>query len=178
MNLEETKKILTVIQTAYPTYKVERMEDTLKLWTMMLKDFTYKQVSLSLQVYIYNNKFPPTISDIAKGISENETQDTENFEKAWVKVLNACKHTYTESYWEKLPERIKKCTSVQSLREWALMDSQVVNTVVKSNWIKAYQQVIEREKKYDALPSPVLKALGIETKKMQIEHRGENNGRN
>lgn len=171
MNTTEIKKILTIIQTAYPTFKVERMEDTVKLWTMMLKDYTYQQISTSLQVYIYNNKFPPTIADLVQGLNEITRDNQDNYEEAWAKVLWACKHTYTENYWDKLPERIKKCTSVQSLREWALMDSQVVNTVVKSNWIKSYQQVLEREKKYGALPSPILKKLGIETKKMQIEHK-------
>lgn len=169
MNGTETLRLLTMIQATYSTFKPTDIELATQIWQSMLNDYSAQEVIAGLKMHIATSKFPPTIADIIEQINSVKYPQIENYEQAWDKVLKACKHTGTLECWSELPDDIKACTSASSLREWAVMDSEIVNTVVKSNWLKAYKQVQGRKCKYQALPNNVKKLFNVEELKQITE---------
>ena len=66
MNVEETKKILTVLETAYSDfYKNSKSKNSvLRLWYMTLREFAYEQCNNAVLSLIKESPYPPKISDI------------------------------------------------------------------------------------------------------------------
>ncbi|MEF9968262.1 MAG: replicative helicase loader/inhibitor [Longicatena sp.] len=164
MNELETLKLLKMIQSTYSSFKISDVDLAAEIWQSMLVDYTPNEVANALRMHIAISKYPPTIADIIEQINSIKYPQIDNYEQAWAKVLKACRHTGTLEAWSDLPEDIKSCTDVTSLREWAVMDSEIVNTVVKSNWLKAYKQVKDRQHKYQALPNKVKQLFKLETR--------------
>ena len=55
MTRDETIKILMVVQAAYPNYKPQNKTVAVNVWTEMLSDIPYEQVSVAVKAYIQTN---------------------------------------------------------------------------------------------------------------------------
>jgi len=70
MNLEESMKILSILETAYPNYSkklsTEELDNTGKLWLNMFGDIDYLDIGKAVGDFIKNDKsgFPPTIGQV------------------------------------------------------------------------------------------------------------------
>ena len=55
MTRDEVKKILMIIESAYPNYKPPNKTNAIDVWNLMLEEYTYKQVSVALKSYILSD---------------------------------------------------------------------------------------------------------------------------
>ena len=164
MTREETIKILSILKAAYPSfYKAmtkDEAEGTIQLWSSMFVEEDYRLVAEAVKAHIATDEkgYPPVIGVIKKQI-RNILQPKEMTElEAWNLVLKACSNALYNAHqeFEKLPDNIKSLVgNPGTLKEWALMNTDQLNTVVQSNFMRSYKVRTEKEKEYQALPPSV-----------------------
>lgn len=166
MTDQEIRKLLFTINSIYPNFKVERPEDTVKIWIEFLGDQNTGAILASLKNYVRNNTtgFAPSIGQLIQGAYDLQNRNELTPAEAWSKVYKAiCRSTYfADEEFEKLPQEVQKAVgSPDQLRAWASSD-QFNESVASSNFRKAYATVCER-KREDASLSDDVRAL-IESK--------------
>lgn len=162
MNKRETLKIMAVMRAAYPGYYRDitpaDAEAAANLWQTMLADRPYELVAKAVKMLIATAKFPPTIAEVNEAIGELTSPPVMTGQEAWHLVYKAvCNSAYeSRKEFEKLPEDIRRVVgSPNILREWALMDAGEVQTVVASNFQRAYTARAAKDRKYAAIPADV-----------------------
>lgn len=156
MTRDETKKILMSVQAMYPLYKPDDKTVTIEVWHRMLANEPYQLVDTALQLYVREDTkgYPPSIGQIFDRIRRIQAlhtpqEDTLTDLEAWALVAKALKNSGYEAKEEfrKLPPVVQKILgSHDTLRDWAMLDSDEVHTVVQSNFCRAYRTMIQREK--------------------------------
>lgn len=178
MNKSETSKIIAVLMASYPNFLNNKtptdIQATINVWDEMLKDYSYQEVSIAVKTCIVQDKsnFAPSIGQVINKIIGFRNQGTELTEQeAWNLVSKATKNSAyhaTEEY-EKLPEVVKQIVTPSQLKEWSQMDSDSVQSVVASNFMRSYKAKVASNKEYQALPSNVKQLLSGMADKLSIE---------
>ena len=155
--------LMGVMKTAYPRFYSnmgsQELEDTVALWSEMLKDIEPQTLTMAVKALIATNPFPPTIAEIRNkvlAITGGGSQLSEM--EAWALVKKACQNGIYGSVKEfgKLPPMVQKAVgSANMIREWAQMDVQQLDTVVQSNFMRSYKTVSIREQEFAQLPETV-----------------------
>jgi hypothetical protein len=133
---------------------------TLNLWATMFADDPVEVVAMAVKAFIASDKkgFPPHIGAIKDAIVKLKTPDAMTEQEAWELVRRATSNSNygAKDEFEKLPPVVRRLVgSPNQLREWAMMDSDVVGSVVASNFQRSYKARTESEREYMALPSDV-----------------------
>lgn len=176
MTKEEMIQIMAIISAAYPRFYDKQTDAdkmaALKLWYRHFVNVSYDLMLQAVDAVITTNKFPPTIAEInekidlllcdySKNISESE---------AWAYVSKAIKNsTYDyENEFNKLPSIIRKIvSSAYQLREWAAMDETTVQSVVASNFQRAFRNETEKVKQRLSLPKERQKYIEQQSKYLE-----------
>ena len=171
MTRAEIIKIMSVLRGAYPQFyrNVARAEaeDTIALWAAMFAEDDAGLVGAAVKALIATDSkgFPPVIGQIkAKMRLLTERKGMDEAE-AWSLVANAIRNSGYEAKQEfdKLPPEIQRIVgSPNQLRDWSQMDSDMVHSVVASNFQRAYRTRKAAAAEYSALPQSV-KALMLES---------------
>ena len=134
MTREEFKTLVKGMKAVYaqPTFIPD--QDAFNVWFELLKDIPYQQANVAIQKYMLTEKFPPTIADIREKATQIvESVDSSMSElEAWSLVRKAVRNSgyHSVEEFEKLPEACQRAVgSAANLKEWALMDSERVETV-------------------------------------------------
>lgn len=157
MNDAETKKILASLTVAYPTLADDKALPRVNLWTAMFADEPYELVNAAVRTYIASDikGFPPAIGKIKQlCINLSEADDISEAE-AVALILKATRNGIygSEEEFAKLPPVCQRIVvSPDRLKDWALLDSDEVNTVIASNLRRAYVSEKTRELEIKALP--------------------------
>ena len=157
MTREETVKIIRIMCDCYPNYKPNDLSETVDVWTMMLEEYPYEQIAVSLKSYILSDTsgFAPCVGQLVAKVQDlSQPQELTELE-AWALVHKAIKNSSYESEEEfaKLPPLVQKAVGLPSnLREWALTEN-LNKEVVSSNFMRTYKNVVNREKEFNKLPS-------------------------
>lgn len=169
MNRQETLAIMSVLKAAYPNFYKDMgrsdAESIVGLWEEMFKDDPAEVVAMAVKSHIANDRkgYPPHIGAIKDAIVKLHTRSTEMTElEAWGLVRKAIGNSNYEADKEfnKLPANIRRLVgSPNQLREWAMMDSDVVGSVVASNFQRSYKARVESDREYRALPSDVRETM-------------------
>ena len=66
MTREETVKIIRIMCDCYPNYKPNDLSETVDVWTMMLEEYPYEQIAVSLKAYVLSDTsgFAPSIGQL------------------------------------------------------------------------------------------------------------------
>jgi hypothetical protein len=129
-----------------------------QVWYSLLKDLDYKTVNVAIQRHMTTSRYPPTIADIREQCSNIVDEQEPDVLEAWSLVSKAKRNGIygAKEEFEKLPEAVKKAVgSSDNLRNWAMMDTQTVESVVQSNFIKAYERVLKRRKELRKMPDGI-----------------------
>lgn len=171
MNKAETLQILAIIKVAYPNsfnkFTKQDIEMLAKLWEIQFKDYDYKLVMNAVNTIISTdlNDFMPTIARI-KEVCRNLANPNQMSEvEAWQCVKNALSNSIYNSKEEfnKLPTICQKIVgSPRQLREWCMLDINETDTVVHSNFLKAFRGAVEHERQQDLIPLSIKQELMIE----------------
>ena len=168
MTLSETAGIMAILETAYPSYYAKqdkrKKQEAVMLWAELFSDDPLDLVGAAVKAYITaENQFPPSIGTIKAKMRELANTEPELTEqKAWSLVSKACSnglYGWREEY-AKLPDSVQKAVGMpEMLREWAMMDTDTVNSVVASNFMRSFRVIQQRERDMAALPESVKRML-------------------
>lgn len=187
MTRSETLKILAVLKAAYPNFYKDmprsEAENIVSLWTEMFVDDDSRVVGAAVKALISasSNPFPPVIGQIREKIQQLTQSDGDmTEEEAWhavFSVLKNCGYNYVEEF-AKLPQDIQQVVGSPSrLHEWAMMDTQTVQSVVASNFMRSYKARAAANREYMRLPADVrefVAKLGGGFDMQRIEERPDN----
>lgn len=169
MTQNETNLIMAILTAAYPGYYEKKKEDDIKairdLWAMMFVDEPYELVQAAVRTLVKSRVYPspPAIGEVTAAIYKLRHPDELTDAEAWQLVKRALRNSLygaSEEY-ARLPERVQRCIgSPSQLRDWATMDVDDLDSVVASNFRRAYSARCEYDREYEALPGDVREMLG------------------
>lgn len=171
MNQTEAKKIVASMVVSFPNYKPVDMEMTVKVWSEMLADYRYEEVSAGLTAYIRTNTsgFAPSPGQIIDKIHTIARPVMLNESEAWSLVRKAISNSGYNSAQEysKLPPAVQKAVGThEQLRNWA-MDENFSEEVAKSNFERAYRVEVNRELEYQKMPQAIQKNMDMVSKRSE-----------
>ena len=160
MTKNEVVKLLMTIQTFYPNYQVENKEFTINAWYSIIGDCDYKPMEKALRAYITTDTsgFAPSIGQLINKLNEVQSPQELNEMEAWLLVSKALRNgTYgAVEEFNKLPPLVQKAVgSPDNLRNWAQTDSESIENVVQSNFMRTYRTVVNRAKEYRKMPKDI-----------------------
>ena len=160
MTKNEVVKLLMTIQTFYPNYQVENKEFTINAWYSIIGDCDYKPMEKALRAYITTDTsgFAPSIGQLINKLHEVQVPQELNEMEAWLLVSKALRNgTYgAVKEFNKLPPLVQKAVgSPDNLRNWAQTDSESIENVVQSNFMRTYRTVVNRAKEYQKMPKDI-----------------------
>ena len=169
--------VMSVLQAAYPAFYKDfgdgDLNGIVNLWTEMFKDDDLRSVMAATQALISTKVegYPPTIGAIKERLHMIRTPDEMSDKEAWKLVIKACRNGYYNSVeeFEKLPEVIQRSIGgPEQLKAWSQMDSETVESVVASNFMRTFRVKQGQQKELDMMPTDVKKYMAAIADKMRI----------
>lgn len=169
MTREETSQMLTLLKVAYPNFygKMSAKDGmaTLNLWAEMFADDDVNIVKFALHRLIETHTgFPPDIAEVKSHIrllvqaSTGEPTDEELWRILRKAAANGLYGSSEE--FERLPPVLKRyCGSPSALREMAMQDETILDTVVHGQFLRQISGIRERQEYHDILPEGVRDAV-------------------
>ncbi|MCC8039188.1 MAG: hypothetical protein LIP02_13800 [Bacteroidales bacterium] len=156
MTRDETKQLLVLIQTAFPSYKPQDKTLAVDLWHAMLADYEYGAILAALQAFITTNTsgFAPTIGQLLDQYHRLIQKPRLETMAAWSMVSKAIRngiYGYKEEF-ERLPVEVQRAVgSAEQLHYWA-MSEDYNEDVAMSNFRKSYEVVCKRQDEFERPP--------------------------
>lgn len=177
MTRDEMKRILAVINSSYPNWKIENISLTIDTWFNFLGHYTYEELNKAVQTYVLSDTtgFAPSIGQINNLINTiDETVSGElNEMEAWSLVSKALRKSswHSEEAYAELPPLVQKAVgSPQNLRNWATTDIDTVENVIMSNFQRTYRGVIAQAKQIRRMPIDIQQMIAEkQQERLQIE---------
>lgn len=167
MNKTETLRLMAVLRIAYPRYYQNTTkadaEAVVNLWATMFADQPYELVEAAVKSCIATSKWPPSIAEINEELQRLSQPEEMTELEAWNLVAKALRNSGYESREEfkKLPKEIQQVLgSPTTLRDWAMLPMDQLQTVIASNFQRSYRARVESARKYKVLPTDVRERLG------------------
>lgn len=168
MTKTETEMIIRVLEAAYPMFYRNKTSDdrrdALRLWYDMFEEDDGALVGAAVKAYIATNTsgFPPDIGQIKQRLVKLKHPDMLDEAQAWAIVSRAIQRSayHSAEEFEKLPEVIKCVVSSPSmLKSWAMADGDDLQTVIASNFQRAYRARASEAAERLALPTDIKRLL-------------------
>ena len=182
MTKREIAEIITIMQTNYPD-DFRNLSDValnakIQLWHKQFQDDNYQDVLTAVMAHIASdtNRFMPPVGVIKAMLVKIRQPDELTELEAWELVRRACSNSNygAKEEFDKLPPVVRRLVgSPNQLREWAMMDSDTLNSVVASNFQRSYKARAASEREYLALPSDVRNAMERLSGAMRMPELGE-----
>ena len=175
MNKTETVQVITLLAGNYDSIAEKdttQKQLMINTWLECLGDLDYKLVLQAVKKTIIESPYPPTIHDIRKNAIEmvnpsNARTPIEAWEEAYKMICNGAYMTQ-EEFDTHSPEVKKFFGSREQLRAYATnVDFNM--DVVRSNFLKQYEVITEREKQQKLLPEQMQNMIGQLAEKMDIK---------
>ena len=166
MEPREWYEIAVYLKSAYGE-KFNLDKSGLKVWLDNLSDLPTAEVKQAVRAVIMTSPFPPTIADIRKKVAEGKVSSIPGAEEAWGKVRKALQNSLKNSkeQFERLDDISKSIIgSPGAFAVYASMNSDEFETVIKSHFIKSYNEIRQRRVARAPLAVGVMEALGIEAR--------------
>ena len=163
MNTVETSLIFAVLEAVYPDFANRLSDEEYKgligLWEELF-DEPYEVVSSAVKAFISTDEkgFSPKPGQIKALIRKMYGKEEMSEVEAVNIILKATRNSLYNSVEEfnKLPPRLQQLVgSPMQLREWAVSDSQTINSVIASNLQRSYRTISERQAELNALPESI-----------------------
>lgn len=178
MDIQETKQILLVLKTNYPqsfkNWDSEQIKMFISLWAEAFKHDRVEVVTSAVKSIIYTStrEFAPNIGQVKDMIAKLTSPKVIDADEAWSLVNEALRDSIynAKKQFEKLPSEVQAGVgSYRQLREWAMIDTKTLETVVASNFKKGYRVRAEEKREYDKLPDETKKLISNLTERMKLE---------
>lgn len=186
MTREDTIGILSILRGAYPNFyrgitKAEA-NDTINLWASLFVDDQVQVVTAAVKSFIVSDTkgFPPVPGQVKEYIRKLTMPEEMGEAEAWALIAKAIRNSGYESEKEfkALPEDLQRIVgSPSQLRDWSMMDSDTVHSVVASNVQRAYRVRQQSKKERAALPKEVLAMIEQTVSRAMLEGKNEHDER-
>lgn len=182
MTIEDTAIIMDILTVAYPAFYSKQSDrervSAAKLWASMFADDDLKYVAAAVKTIIATkpDSFPPSIGEVKQKVHELQEPDEMSDVAAWALVCKAVSNGYYGSHkeYEKLPKEIQSAIgSPNVLKEWSMVDSEIFQTVIMSNFLKSFRVHKQRARDLSLMPPSVKQLISGMAKKMELGD-GEN----
>ncbi len=159
---------MRVLQAAYPQFyskqDAEAIRDALRLWHDMFAEDSGAEVGAAVKAFIATDTkgFPPSIGQIKARLVQLKAPNMLDEAQAWSIVSKAIQNSayHAREEFEKLPAVIRAVVrSPSMLKDWALSDGATLQTVIASNFQRAYRTKAAEAKERLALPSDIRQVL-------------------
>ena len=160
MTETEVRKLLAMTQAVYPNYNPPSREAVVNAWLMCLSEYDNNVVMAAFKAYITTDTsgFAPSIGQLLDKLHAIQNPQELNEMEAWSLVSKALRNGYYGAVEEfnKLPPLVQKAVgSPDNLRNWAQTDSESIENVVQSNFMRTYRTVVNRAKEYQKMPKDI-----------------------
>ena len=168
MTRQETLMLMSTLRAAYPQYYSKQGVDDAKaavnLWHMMFQDDDAQLVSAAVKAFIATDTkgFPPVVGQIKAKLDMIMREAYGGGEmtpmEAWAKVQKAIRNSawHAQEEFDKLPDTIRAVIGGPSaLRDYAMMDSETVNSVIASNFQRSFTARRDHVTEMRMLPADV-----------------------
>lgn len=161
MERNEILKTLAVIKVAYPNsfnkMTSQDFETLANLWGVQFKGYDYNLVMAAVNTIISNdqNQFMPCIARIKEVCNQLMNPNQMSEEEAWQYIENATRNGIYHAVEEfnNLPIECQQIVgSPDRLRDWAMMDTSTVQSVVHSNFLKTFKTQKENTRLQNSIP--------------------------
>ena len=180
MTRQETVTIITLLAGNYESFAKrtqtdEQVKIMLNTWYECLGDLNYKLVLQAVKKTIIESPYPPTIHEIRKNAIEianpsNAKTPIEAWKEAYEMICTGAYMTQ-EEFNKHSPEVQKFFGSTTQLRAYAT-NTDFNMDVVRSNFLKQYEIITEREKQQKLLPEKMQQMIGNVAEKLDIKKIG------
>lgn len=166
MDRNGAKKMLAILQSAYPknygNMTKEEMTDTVNLYTDMFSEHDESIVAHALKNYIRKNQYPPTIAGIIEQIDliigKQAPADYWNELMASAKKHNW--YYFPQEAFDSLSDVCKRWIGRPStLKELYVIDGNILNTVIRGEFLKSIGAVITSEEVQKSLPDEITRII-------------------
>ena len=160
MTETEVRKLLAMTQAIYPNYNPPSREAAVNAWLMCLSEYDNNIVMTAFKAYMTTDTsgFAPSIGQLLDKLHTIQSPQELNEMEAWLLVSKALRNgTYgAVEEFNKLPPLVQKAVgSPDNLRNWAQTDSESIENVVQSNFMRTYRTVVNRAKEYQKMPKDI-----------------------
>ena len=160
MTETEVRKLLAMTQAVYPNYNPPSKEAAANAWLMCLSEYDNNVVMAAFKAYITTDTsgFAPSIGQLLDKLHTIKNPQELNEMEAWSLVSKALRNGYYGAVEEfnKLPPLVQKAVgSPDNLRNWSQTDTNSIENVVQSNFMRSYRLVVNRENEIKKMPADV-----------------------
>lgn len=177
MTRQETGIIMDILATAYPRFyagpDAPDPEKAVALWAEMFAEDDVAVVAAAVKALIATDDkgFPPHIGAVKARVRQITQPSGMTPQEAWNLVAKAIRNSAYESReeYDRLPREIQRLVgSPNQLRDWALMDSDTVHSVVASNFQRSFSIRQKADNDFKALPRDVQAMIGSVAERMAL----------
>ena len=174
MKKTEVIELLGYVRVAFPNSFTRQtpadLQALVNLWYRHFKDDDYKLVQCAVDSIIATDTtgFAPSIGKIKEMINKLLAPDIMTEQEACY-VYDALRNSIYNSLdeFEKLPDVVKSAVgSPSQLREWAVLPSEQLHTVVSSNFMRSYRARSKHAEEMSLLPSSAKEMITGATSKV------------
>ena len=160
MTEKEVRQLLAMTQAVYPNYNPPSREAAVNAWLMCLSEYDNNVVMAAFKAYITTDTsgFAPSIGQLLDKLHLIQDPQELNEMEAWSLVSKALRNGYYGAVEEfnKLPPLVQKAVgSPDNLRNWSQTDTNSIENVVQSNFMRSYRLVVNRENEIKKMPADV-----------------------
>lgn len=162
MTRTEAAKIIDVLQINYPDNFKGKSDATIaatvNLWASIFARDDFNVVQMATLSYMECNpgRFMPNVGQIREQIQKmTRANDPLGENEAWSLVTKALRNSLygAKEEYDKLPRVVQRAVGNENtLREWATMDTETLNSVVASNFMRTFRAISKNEEEMDRLP--------------------------
>lgn len=177
MTRQETGIIMDILATAYPRFyagpDAPDPEKAVALWAEMFAEDDVAVVAAAVKALIATDDkgFPPHIGAVKAKVRQITQPAGMTPQEAWNLVAKAIRNSAYESReeYDKLPPDLQRLVgSPNQLRDWALMDSDTVHSVISSNFQRSFSIRKKADDDFKALPVDVQTLVGSVAERMEL----------
>ena len=160
MTETEVRQLLAMTQAVYPNYNPPSREAAVNAWLMCLNEYDNNVVLAAFKAYITTDTsgFAPSIGQLLDKLHAIQNPQELNEMEAWSLVSKALRNGYYGAVEEfnNLPPLVQKAVgSPDNLRNWSQTDTNSIENVVQSNFMRSYRLVVNRENEIKKMPADV-----------------------
>lgn len=171
MTRDDVKKLLMVVQSFYPNWKVENKEVTINAWYAVMCERDNKAMQLAAKWYAETDTsgFAPSIGQLLDRYRRLTERAELTGAEAWGMVRDAIGRStyYANDEFKKLPEPVRRAVgSPGTLKAWAMADESGLG-FAQNQFNKTYAAIIKRQKEESIAGSDVQKVLADRNEELE-----------
>lgn len=179
MTREECKQLIMICEATYPNFRASNPAETLNAWEMVLGEYDYQTMLMALKMYIHTSgsAFAPSVSELIAMTRKPQELTAVQEVDVWREVRPAISNGIygAETEFEKLSPMAKRMVGdPQQLREWAMLPSEDIDTVVQSNFKSRFKTMQTRQAEINAMPMEIRQMIESNVKQIGVNDADSN----